>query len=79
MHFVGIKCEMCIKLANTNDPIDDLPYGWIALVQKAPILSFSRRKDLHFCSFACLYTWTDRKREQVALENEAQQVEASEG
>lgn len=57
------KCEICSNLANTNDPIDNLPPGWIALVQKAPFLSFVSRKDLHFCSWQCLYTWT---REQEA-------------
>lgn len=63
MHFNGIKCEVCNNIANTNDPIDNLPCGWIALVQRAPILSFVRHRDMHFCSFGCLYSWTRTKEE----------------
>jgi len=71
MHFVGIKCEVCSKLANTNDPIDNLPQGWIALVQRAFFIFSSKyHKDLHFCSFECLYSWTDKQREQAIPENE---------
>jgi hypothetical protein len=64
MHFIGIKCETCNKLANTKDSIDDLPNGWIALVQRATnFFSTSRQEALHFCSMACLRAWV---REQDA-------------
>lgn len=60
MHFVGIKCETCSKLANTQDPIDNLPKGWIALVQYVGFKLFStaRNEAFHFCSWQCLYSWT---------------------
>lgn len=63
MHFVGIKCEVCSDLANTRDPIDDLPSGWLALVKRAPLFHPGRHQDLHFCSLECLCSWT---REQAA-------------
>lgn len=60
MHFVGIKCEICNALANTNDAVDNLPRGWIALVQHVKIIIFStaRQEALHFCSMRCLCSWT---------------------
>ena len=73
MHFVGIKCETCSKLANTDDPIDNLPYGWIALVQKAEFFSFGCHKDLRFCSWKCLYSWI---RERESAENAVEQGSA---
>lgn len=65
MYFNGIKCEVCNALANAKDDIDDLPQGWMALVERAPflLLSAGRHKSLHFCSMECLCSWT---REQAA-------------
>jgi hypothetical protein len=67
MHFVGIKCEVCSELANTSDPIDNLPPRWIAIVQYVSFKLFTnaRKEALHFCSMKCLCAWT-REQEQTA-------------
>ncbi len=63
MHFTGIKCEVCSKLANTKDPIEDLPQGWLALVRRriAFIFGSTSQEALHFCCFKCLHSWLERK------------------
>jgi hypothetical protein len=70
MHFVGIKCETCSEITNCNDPIDNLPKGWIALVQYCGFKLFSsaRNESLHFCSIQHLYDWTDKQRVQPVAE-----------
>lgn len=70
MHFVGIKCETCSALANTSDAIDNLPQGWIALVQRVKIIIFStaRQEALHFCSMACLCAWTREQEVKLVVE-----------
>ncbi len=73
MHFVGIKCETCSKLANTNDAIDNLPRGWIALVQYCGFKLFSSASNeaLHFCSWKCLYVWTRERESSEVVEQES--------
>jgi hypothetical protein len=72
MHFVGIKCEVCNALTNCKDSIDDLPKGWIALVQRAHSLYFrsNSKEALHFCCMKCLCAWVGEQ-EQAAPANEA--------
>lgn len=65
MHFVGIKCEICNKLENTRNDIDNLPEGWLALVQRAPWFSTARHTSLHFCSFECLRSWINKKEQEA--------------
>lgn len=68
MHFVGIKCEVCGNIANCKDEIDDLPWGWHALVEREQFWIKVTHKALHFCSMKCLCSWA---REQTVPASEA--------
>jgi hypothetical protein len=67
MHYIGVKCDICSNIANAEDSIEDVPRGWLAVVPhySCGLFTNARKEALHFCSFKCLQTWTEK---QIAKE-----------